>query len=189
MTLKWSNEAVADVARLHDFLAQVNPPAAARTVKILTEAPKQLLNHPPPWPTTDPIPATRGASHHRRQLRNALRIDHRTYAKLTWLGIFSQTVHLVRQEKRTTPGRFCVSPRPVLPSTSCGSGTHAKSVENGTKHRTPQGVDAASSPPQYVPGNKMRWSTVSIWVWPQNAIVVSNSLWIISSARVTPAWP
>ncbi len=34
----------------------------------------------------------------------------RTYAKPPWLGIFSQTVHLVRQEKRTTLGRFCVSP-------------------------------------------------------------------------------
>ncbi len=29
MKLKWSNEAVADVARLYDFLAKVNPTAAA----------------------------------------------------------------------------------------------------------------------------------------------------------------
>jgi plasmid stabilization system protein ParE len=33
MKLKWSNQAVADVARLHDFLAQMNPTAAARAAQ------------------------------------------------------------------------------------------------------------------------------------------------------------
>jgi plasmid stabilization system protein ParE len=46
MKLKWSNEAVADVARLHDFLAKVNPNAAARTAQTLTVAPRQLLDRP-----------------------------------------------------------------------------------------------------------------------------------------------
>jgi plasmid stabilization system protein ParE len=46
MKLKWSNAAVADVARLHDFLATVNPNAAARTVQTLTVAPRQLLDRP-----------------------------------------------------------------------------------------------------------------------------------------------
>jgi plasmid stabilization system protein ParE len=46
MKLKWSNEAVADVARLHDFLAKVNPNAAARTAQTLTVAPQQLLDRP-----------------------------------------------------------------------------------------------------------------------------------------------
>ncbi len=46
MKLKWSNQAVADVARLHDFLAKVNPNVAARTVQTLTVAPLQLLDRP-----------------------------------------------------------------------------------------------------------------------------------------------
>ncbi len=46
MNLKWTNEAVVDVARLHDFLAKVNPNAAARTAQTLTVAPRQLLDRP-----------------------------------------------------------------------------------------------------------------------------------------------
>lgn len=46
MKLKWSNEAVADVGRLHDFLAKVNPTAAARAVQALTTAPRQLFDRP-----------------------------------------------------------------------------------------------------------------------------------------------
>jgi plasmid stabilization system protein ParE len=46
MKLKWSNEAVADVARLHDFLAKMNPTAAARAAQTLTVAPIQLLDRP-----------------------------------------------------------------------------------------------------------------------------------------------
>ena len=46
MKLKWSNQAVADVGRLHDFLAKVNPAAAARTAQTLTVAPRQLLERP-----------------------------------------------------------------------------------------------------------------------------------------------
>ena len=46
MKLKWSNAAVADVARLHEFLAKVNPSAAARAVQSLTVAPRQLLDRP-----------------------------------------------------------------------------------------------------------------------------------------------
>jgi len=46
MKLKWSNEAVADVARFHDFLAKVNPIAAARAAQTLTLAPRQLLDRP-----------------------------------------------------------------------------------------------------------------------------------------------
>ena|GEM_PF-4368862 len=41
----------------------------------------------------------------------------------------------------------------------------------------------------YVPGSKIPLSTVSICVRPQNAIVRSSSLWMISSALVTPASP
>ena len=46
MKLKWSKEAVADIARLYDFLATVNPTAAARAVLTLTVAPRQLLDRP-----------------------------------------------------------------------------------------------------------------------------------------------
>ena len=46
MKLKWSNQAVADVGRLHDFLAKVNPIAAARAAQTLTLAPRQLLDRP-----------------------------------------------------------------------------------------------------------------------------------------------
>jgi plasmid stabilization system protein ParE len=46
MKLKWSKEAVADIARLYDFLATVNLTAAARAVQTLTVAPRQLLDRP-----------------------------------------------------------------------------------------------------------------------------------------------
>ena len=46
MKLQWSNQAVADVARLHDFLATVNPTAAARAAQTLTVAPRHLLDRP-----------------------------------------------------------------------------------------------------------------------------------------------
>ena len=46
MKLKWSNQAIADVAQLHEFLAQVNPTAAASTTQTLTVAPRLLLDRP-----------------------------------------------------------------------------------------------------------------------------------------------
>ena len=46
MQLKWASKALADLARLHDFLAPVNRPAAARTVQSLTAAPTNLLTNP-----------------------------------------------------------------------------------------------------------------------------------------------
>lgn len=46
ITLKWTNEAISDLARLYDFLAEVNPSAAARVVQDLTNAPAILLNTP-----------------------------------------------------------------------------------------------------------------------------------------------
>ena len=44
--LIWSKKAVADLARLHDFLAPVNPQAAARTLRSLVTAPERLLEQP-----------------------------------------------------------------------------------------------------------------------------------------------
>ena len=38
-------EALSDLSRLHDFLASVNPAAAARTVRSLVAAPRRLLAH------------------------------------------------------------------------------------------------------------------------------------------------
>ena len=46
MELKWTSKALSDLARLHEFLAPVNPHAAARTVQALTQAPTTLLTHP-----------------------------------------------------------------------------------------------------------------------------------------------
>ncbi len=37
---------MADIARLHDFLAAVNPAAAARAVQAIVAAPERLMPHP-----------------------------------------------------------------------------------------------------------------------------------------------
>lgn len=46
MQLKWTSKALSDVARLYEFLAPVNPAAAARVVQALTRAPAGLVAHP-----------------------------------------------------------------------------------------------------------------------------------------------
>lgn len=46
MHLQWTSKAVSDLARLYDFLALVNRPSAARTVRQLTAAPTTLLTNP-----------------------------------------------------------------------------------------------------------------------------------------------
>lgn len=46
MELKWTSKALSDLARLYEFLAPVNKPAAARTVQALTKAPTILLTNP-----------------------------------------------------------------------------------------------------------------------------------------------
>ena len=46
MELKWTSKGLSDLARLYDFLAQVNRQAAARTVQSLATAPTSLLKHP-----------------------------------------------------------------------------------------------------------------------------------------------
>jgi plasmid stabilization system protein ParE len=46
MELQWTSKALADLARLYDFLAPVNKQAAARTVQSLTAAPASLKAHP-----------------------------------------------------------------------------------------------------------------------------------------------
>ena len=46
MELKWTSKAMSDLARLHEFLAPVNPAAAARTVQSLVAAPSSLLKNP-----------------------------------------------------------------------------------------------------------------------------------------------
>lgn len=46
MELKWTSKALSDLARLYEFLALVNKPAAARTVQALTKAPTILLINP-----------------------------------------------------------------------------------------------------------------------------------------------
>ncbi len=46
MELKWTSKALADLARLYDFLAPVNKQAAARIVQSLMAAPARLKAHP-----------------------------------------------------------------------------------------------------------------------------------------------
>lgn len=46
MDLKWTGKALADLARLHEFLASVNAEAAARAVQALAAAPGRLRQHP-----------------------------------------------------------------------------------------------------------------------------------------------
>lgn len=44
--LQWTSKALFDLARLFEFLAQVNRSAAARTVQSLVQTPDTLLNNP-----------------------------------------------------------------------------------------------------------------------------------------------
>ena len=46
MEVKWTNNALSDLARLYEFLAPVNQPAAARAVQALTNAPTKLRVNP-----------------------------------------------------------------------------------------------------------------------------------------------
>jgi plasmid stabilization system protein ParE len=46
MIIEWSDDAISDLSRLHDFLAGVNPTAASRLVSSLTTAPERLIEHP-----------------------------------------------------------------------------------------------------------------------------------------------
>lgn len=46
MELKWTGKALSDLGRLHDFLAPVNGPAAARAVQALVAAAASLLANP-----------------------------------------------------------------------------------------------------------------------------------------------
>ena len=46
MDLRWTSKALSDVTRLHEFLATVNKPAAARAVQSLTAASASLVANP-----------------------------------------------------------------------------------------------------------------------------------------------
>ena len=46
MELKWTSKALADLARLYEFLAPVNQTAAANILQSLTNAPTTLLTNP-----------------------------------------------------------------------------------------------------------------------------------------------
>lgn len=46
MELKWTSKALSDLARLYEFLAPVNKPAALRAVRALTTVPSSLLDNP-----------------------------------------------------------------------------------------------------------------------------------------------
>jgi plasmid stabilization system protein ParE len=44
--VRWTSQSLGDVARLHAFLAEVNPPSAAKVVRSFTAAARQLREHP-----------------------------------------------------------------------------------------------------------------------------------------------
>lgn len=46
MTLRWTRRALADLARLYDFLAAEAQPAAERVVVSMSTAPERILRHP-----------------------------------------------------------------------------------------------------------------------------------------------
>ncbi len=46
MRLQWTSKALADLARLYEFLAPVDHHAAARVVQSLTAAPSRIIEHP-----------------------------------------------------------------------------------------------------------------------------------------------
>jgi plasmid stabilization system protein ParE len=46
MKLVWTNKDLSDLARLYEFLASVNKPAAVRAIQSLTAAPASLLSNP-----------------------------------------------------------------------------------------------------------------------------------------------
>jgi plasmid stabilization system protein ParE len=46
MRIKWTSKAQSDLARLYEFLAPINKPAAIRAVRALVAAPTTLLEHP-----------------------------------------------------------------------------------------------------------------------------------------------
>lgn len=46
MDLRWTSKALSDLTRLHEFLATVNKPAAARAVQSLTAAAVSLQANP-----------------------------------------------------------------------------------------------------------------------------------------------
>ena len=46
MELLWTSKALSDLARLYEFLAPANKPAAARAVQALVKAPTVLLTNP-----------------------------------------------------------------------------------------------------------------------------------------------
>jgi plasmid stabilization system protein ParE len=46
MRVQWTSKTLSDLVRLHEFLAAVNKPAAARVVKSLTAAPAGLAANP-----------------------------------------------------------------------------------------------------------------------------------------------
>jgi plasmid stabilization system protein ParE len=46
MELKWTSKSLSDLARLYEFVAPVNKPAAVRTVQALTAAPTSLVANP-----------------------------------------------------------------------------------------------------------------------------------------------
>ncbi|MBA0215998.1 type II toxin-antitoxin system RelE/ParE family toxin [Pectobacterium brasiliense] len=46
MEIKWTSKALSDLARLYEFLALANQPAAKRVIQALTQSPSTLITNP-----------------------------------------------------------------------------------------------------------------------------------------------
>ena len=75
-----------------------------------------------------------------------------------------------------------ISAQPIADETADKPGMAARAAADARRH--PPAAQLGK-----VPGSRMLLSTWSIWVRPQKAIVRSSSLWMISSALVTPGSP
>jgi len=45
MEIRWTSKALSDLARLHEFLVLKNPPAAAKAIQAIVQAPEVLQAH------------------------------------------------------------------------------------------------------------------------------------------------
>jgi cytochrome c5 len=79
--------------------------------------------------------------------------------------------------------------QPVAAGVTAAHGAYVANMCIGCHGEHLSGGKIPGGPPDWPPGSRMLLSTVLMSVRPQNAMVRSSSLWMISSALVTPASP
>ncbi len=94
----------------------------------------------------------------------------------------------IREVDASVPQRFCPLGRIVGQTQAVSVVTTTKRCNRSSTVRHMKGSLFAAYP-GIVPGSRVPRSTLRMSVWPQNAMVTSSSLAMISSAAVTPASP